>query len=126
MKAREALQYFLLNMNLLASAKTPAKKNSPMLPTTTVLTPYYYTPAEDMTDVLVEFTFAQGVVVSGLEDWNQPGNSTNRSKVMNFSACEIVSWTVGMTGNCGGNLWTDFKVNGQSKKGGLLNIEMAC
>lgn len=85
---------------------------------------FTYIPAEDMVDALVVFTFAQGVVVSGLEDFGSSG--VTMQDILNFDACQTYSWTVEMTGDCGRNLWTDFKVNGESKKGGLPNIVMDC
>lgn len=91
---------------------------------------FTYTPAEDLTDQLVVFTFAQGTVVTGLdESWST--NGATRQKMMSFTACEPVSWTVTLTPDCSGhsnnsNVWTDFKVNDASKKGTLSNIVIQC
>lgn len=81
---------------------------------------FTYVPAEDMDAALVVFTFAQGVAVSGYEwDWN--GASSSRTESMNLTACEEYTWTVKLEADCAGksgqsNVWTDFKVNGNSKK----------
>lgn len=91
---------------------------------------FTYTPAEDLTDQLVVFTFAQGTVVTGLdESWLT--NGSTRQKIMSFTECESVSWTVTLTPDCNGhsgqsNVWTDFKVGDVSRKGGLANIVLDC
>ena len=91
---------------------------------------FTYTPGEDMMDQLVVFTFAQGTVVTGLDDsWST--NGATRQKTMSFTECEPVSWTVTLTPDCHGhsgqsNVWTDFKVNDISKKGDLSNIVITC
>lgn len=80
---------------------------------------FFYTPAEDMDDALVVFTFAQSVEVSGLEGWD--GNGQPERKIMDLEKCVEYSWTVTLEKNCSGNspnsnVWTDFKVNGDSKR----------
>lgn len=91
---------------------------------------FTYTPAEDMTNQLVVFTFAQGTVVTGLdESWAT--NGATRQKTTSFTKWEPVSWTVILTPDCSGHsgkssVWTDFKVNGVSKKGGLAIITQDC
>lgn len=91
---------------------------------------FTYTPAKDMIDSLVVFTFAQGTVVTGLDEtWST--NGSTRQKTMSFTECEPVSWTVTLTPECSGhsnqsNVWTDFKVNDVSKKGSLENIVIEC
>lgn len=91
---------------------------------------FTYTPAEDMADQLVVFTFAQGTVVTGLDEtWST--NGSTRQKTMSFTKCEPVSWTVTLQPDCAGhsgksNVWTDFKVGEDSKKGDLANIVIAC
>jgi hypothetical protein len=97
---------------------------------------FTYTPAEDMTDVPVIFTFAQGTTVSGLTpEFSQNGNghAQTYSATLSFTKCEPVSWTVTLAPNCSGssnnsNVWTDFKVNDDSKKdiNGLANIVIPC
>lgn len=94
---------------------------------------FTYTPAEDLTDQLVVFTFAQGSYVSGLPvEFEQNGNNGQTySATLSFKECEPVSWTVNLTPNCSGNsghsnVWTDFKVNDVSKKGELDNIVLVC
>lgn len=92
---------------------------------------FTYIPAEDMSDAEVVFTFAQGVSVSGLEDWGQ--NGVTKQNSMTFEACEEYVWTVGLETNCKGvgqpnaNLWTDFKINYESKKNEATpNIVQSC
>lgn len=92
---------------------------------------FTYTPSEDLNDQLVVFTFAQGTVVTGLdESWST--NGATRQKTMSFTKCEPVSWTVTLTPDCSGhsgksNVWTDFKVNDVTKKhAGTPNIEIDC
>jgi hypothetical protein len=97
---------------------------------------FTYIPADDMTNVLVEFTFAQGVAVSGLEGFTRNGNqldpkSSVWSATLSFDACTEYTYTVDLTQNCSGNsgnsnVWTDFKVDGASKKGILDNITESC
>jgi hypothetical protein len=84
---------------------------------------FKYTPSEDMTDVLVEFTFAQGVAVTGLDGFTQNGggNSSVWSDTRSFVACTEYTFTVDLSADCSGNsgnssVWTDFKVAGLSKK----------
>jgi hypothetical protein len=90
---------------------------------------FTYTPAEDMTDALLVFTFAQGVAVTGLDGWSTEG--ATRQKIMDLVACNTYTWTVTLTPDCSGNsnnsnVWTDFKVNNISKKGSLTNISIPC
>lgn len=81
---------------------------------------FSYTTEEDVEDAEVVFTFAQGTVVSGY-DWDWNGNSSTRTETMNLTACQTYTWTLELKGDCSGNspssnLWTDFKVNDNSKK----------
>lgn len=74
---------------------------------------FTYIPAENMTNVNVVFTFAQGVNVIGLDGWNE--NGVTRQMGMDLVACKTYSWTVELTPKCSGNspnsnVWTDFKV----------------
>ncbi|CAN5388440.1 hypothetical protein BH23BAC2_BH23BAC2_21850 [soil metagenome] len=92
---------------------------------------FTYVPAEDMDNAEVVFTFAQSVVVSGLQGWTSNG-VTMQSRI-DLDACEVYTWTVGLNTDCNGrgqkeaNLWTDFKVNDDSKKHeGTPNIEKSC
>lgn len=94
---------------------------------------FTYVPAEDMEDVNVEFTFAQGVTAQGLEGFTRNGkeNSSVWSATRSFEACKSYTYTVTLTPDCSGNsnssnVWTDFKVGGESKKGELANIVIAC
>lgn len=94
---------------------------------------FTYTPAEDMTDQLVVFTFAQGSYVSGLPvEFEKNGNNGQTySATLRFKECEPVSWTVTFTPNSSGNsghsnVWTDFEVNDVSKKGDLENNVLVC
>jgi len=90
---------------------------------------FTYKPSENMTNVLVEFTFAQGVAVTGSGDFigfTRNGNqedpkSSVWSKTMSFEACKTYTFTVDLTPDCSGssgnsNVWTDFKVASASKK----------
>ncbi len=91
---------------------------------------FTYVPEEDMEDAEVVFTFAQGVTVSGLDNWTS--NGVTKQTSMDFEACEVYIWTVGLDASCKGvgqpnaNLWTDFKVDEDSKKGELDNITQSC
>ncbi len=106
---------------------------------------FTYIPEEDMDDATVVFTFAQSVVVTGLEDWTS--NGVTKQKVMDLVACQEYSWTVTLGADCNGkgqssaNAWTDFKVDNKweydeeleedvpvmdSKKGDLVNINVYC
>lgn len=75
---------------------------------------FSYTPSESVENANVIFTFAQGVDVSGLNNWTE--NGVTRQMIMNLVACTTYTWTVTLTPNCSGhsqnsNVWTDFKVN---------------
>lgn len=91
---------------------------------------FFYTPDEDMEDALVEFTFAQSVEVSGLEDWK--GNGQTEQTIMDLDKCVEYTWTVTLDKNCSGNspnsnVWTDFKVNDVSKKNeNTPNLTQSC
>lgn len=94
---------------------------------------FTYIPAEDMEDALVEFTFAQGVAVAGLNGFTQNGNGNASvwSTTSSFEACKTYTYEVTLTPDCSGNsgnsnVWTDFKVNNATKKGNLDNITMSC
>lgn len=102
---------------------------------------FTYKPSQDMTNVLVEFTFAQGVAVTGSGDFTgftRNGGGTNGtqssvwSKTMSFEACKTYTFTVDLSPDCNGNsgnsnVWTDFKVAGLSKKNtGTPNITESC
>jgi hypothetical protein len=83
----------------------------------------------DLTDAEVVFTFAQGTYIVGLDGFDE--NGATMQKTMDFTACELVEWTVFLSPNCSGNspnsnVWTDFKINGGSKKGELENIVLPC
>lgn len=89
---------------------------------------FTYIPEESFSADLV-FTFAQGVAVTGLEDWSTNGQT--RQITMALTACTEYSWTVTLTPDCSGsspssNVFTDFKVNEVSKKGNLNNIIVPC
>jgi hypothetical protein len=82
---------------------------------------FYYTPSEDLVNATIVFTFAQAdrVSVYGLSDFSEYGQTLQ--KTMDFVKCQSVSWNVTLTpkfniGSGNPNLWTDFKVNGSSKK----------
>lgn len=91
---------------------------------------FFYTPAEDMDEALVVFTFAQSVEVSGLEGWDRNGQPER--KIMDLEKCVEYSWTVTLEKKCSGNspnsnVWTDFKVNGDSKKNDKTpNLTQSC
>lgn len=85
---------------------------------------FSYTPKEAVEDAALVFTFAQSAYQSGLpraEGWAQPGAGQTMQTVMDLQACHTYTWTVALRANCSGNarqsnVWTDFKVNGVSKK----------
>ena len=91
---------------------------------------FTYIPAEDMPQAALVFTFAQGVAVTGLDDWSTHG--VTRQKTMDLVACNTYTWTVTLNPDCSGkgnsksNVWTDFNVGVDSKKGSLENIEILC
>lgn len=95
---------------------------------------FNYVPAEDMNGVNVVFTFAQGSYVSGLDEaFSQNGNNGQTYETtMNLKKCDVLSYTVSLSAKCSGNskssnVWTDFKVNDDSKKhDGTPNIEKSC
>ena len=81
---------------------------------------FTYTPAEDMTNVLVVFTFAQATAVSGFDGtWTFAGQTVQ--KYMDFTTCQEYIWNITLEKDCNAgapnnNVWTDFKVDGVSKK----------
>ncbi|SDL05524.1 hypothetical protein SAMN04488034_102127 [Salinimicrobium catena] len=91
---------------------------------------FIYTPAEDMEDAHLTFTFAQSVSVEGFsENWTWHGQ-TMQSNV-ELEACVPLTWKLTLQKKCDGstpnnNVWTDFKVNDVSKKGDLSNIVQSC
>ena len=93
---------------------------------------FFYTPAEDMANASLVFTFAQSVVASGYDwpDWN--GSSSTRTETMDLDACTTYEWEVELAKDCSGNsgnsnVWTDFKVDGVSKKNSETpNITQSC
>jgi len=93
---------------------------------------FTYIPAEDMDDALIVFTFAQSVVALGYDwpDWN--GSSSTRTETMDLDACTTYEWEVELAKDCSGNsgnsnVWTDFKVNDDSKKNDATpNITQSC
>ncbi len=91
---------------------------------------FTYIPEEDIEDAKLVFTFAQGVAVEGLDGWDS--NGVTNQTIMDLEACEEYSFTVILDTDCNGvgqpnaNLWTDFTVNGDSKKDELSNIVQAC
>ncbi len=77
---------------------------------------FTYTPAESISGANLVFTFAQGVSVSGLDDWSWNGKSSTRHMVMNLVACTTYEWTVTLSPDCSGNsgnsnVWTDFNAS---------------
>lgn len=95
---------------------------------------FTYVPSEDMDNAEVTFTFPQGHVnVSpDLYAQNGEGNDTTFSTVLDLDACEAYNWTFELSVDCRGkgqkqaNLWTDFTVDGESKKGELEIITQSC
>lgn len=94
---------------------------------------FTYIPGEDMTSAELVFTFAQASAVGLDNSWthNGNGNSQTWKTRMDLTACTEYSWTVFLDANCSGNsghsnLWTDFTVNEDSKKGDLTNIVKTC
>jgi len=88
---------------------------------------FHYTPAEDMIDVPVVFTFPQVEFITFLSGYEYDsfirpgnGNAQNMQAVLSFEACSEYSWTVQLVdctaSNATANGWTDFKVDGISKK----------
>ena len=94
---------------------------------------FTYTPEEDMTDVTLSFTFPQANAEFTVEGWEHNGkeNSQTWKRMMDLNACTSYEWTVNLTRICMGstsnnNIWTDFTVDGVSKKGNLANITQSC
>ncbi|MEP6262931.1 MAG: hypothetical protein ABJ092_15250 [Gillisia sp.] len=80
---------------------------------------FTYVPAEDMDDANLVFTLAQSDSDTGLEGWEDKG--ATKQKTMDLAACQVYTWTVTLTPDCNASqpnsqAWTDFKVNGVSKK----------
>jgi hypothetical protein len=78
-------------------------------------------PAEDMDDAELVFTFAQGVMVYGLDTdvWADKGVTWQAE--IDLLECVTYEWIVTLTANCSGNspqsnVWTDFTVNTVSMK----------
>lgn len=92
---------------------------------------FTYTPIIDMTGAKVVFTFAQSAEVE-LDGFIK--NGTTMQANIDFTACEPVSWTVKFIelrctgkGQTNVNAWTDFKINGKSKKNSNTpNIVLPC
>lgn len=85
---------------------------------------FTYIPASDIDNAELVFTFAQNSVKSAQDGWEDKGQTYQ--KTMNLDACQEYNWT--FTLDCKDlnnvqNLWTDFKVNDVSKKGGNVNIK---
>lgn len=93
---------------------------------------FTYIPAESMDDAVLVFTIPQSYYVSGLEGWTRNGQTLQNT--MDLEACESYTWTIQFTpdcdntnGNSNRNVWTDFKVNNESKKNdNTPNIVMQC
>ncbi|MFC5191472.1 Ig-like domain-containing protein [Algoriphagus aquatilis] len=85
---------------------------------------FTYIPAEDVTGANLAFTFPQSALDTPLQGWTYSGQTMQRT--MDLKACETYTWKVTLTCkplNNPQNKWTDFKVNGVSKKGSLNNID---
>jgi len=98
---------------------------------------FTYIPSESVPNANIIFTFAQGVNVSGLNNWTE--NGVTRQMKMDLVACTTYTWTITLTPNCSGhsknsNVWTDFKVenndgnfeNDSKKNNETPNIVIAC
>lgn len=91
---------------------------------------FTFVPKANIENARLVFTFAQGVVVDGLGDWSINGSTWQ--KTLDLKAMATYSWTVFLNADCRGtgqpnaNLWTNFTVNGESKKCGLKNIVKSC
>lgn len=90
---------------------------------------FSYTSSKDIEDAELVFTLAQSETDTGLEAWEDKGET--KQKTMDLEACKEYTWTVTLTANCKGkadenNAWTDFTVNTVSKKGELDNITQSC
>lgn len=85
---------------------------------------FTYIPAEDVTGANLAFTFPQSALDTPLQGWTYSGQTMQRT--MDLKACETYTWKVTLTCkplNNPQNKWTDFTVNGVSKKGSLNNID---
>lgn len=99
---------------------------------------FTYKPAVDMEDVNVVFTFPQVEFITFLsgyeyESFERPGQgyAQNMQATLSFEACEAYTWTVQLldctAANPVANGWTDFKVDGDSKKNDLTpNFTYSC
>jgi hypothetical protein len=84
-----------------------------------------------LTDAVLTFTcpgiVGYDAVVCAIEDLETP---TNLTWTGDIGACTPITFLLTFYPNCTGkgslNLWTDFKVNGVSKKGALSNINYKC
>ncbi|EKB47304.1 Ig-like domain-containing protein [Cecembia lonarensis] len=92
---------------------------------------FTFTPTEDITGANLVFTFAQSAVVS-MEGFSAVGATMQAT--MDLEACETYTFTANIeelrctgTGQSTVNVWTDFKVNDESKKNeDTPNIVWAC
>ena len=86
---------------------------------------FTYIPAEDINGANLVFTFPQSALDGDpLEGWTYNGQTMQTT--MDLEACETYTWTVSLSCkdlNNPQNKWTDFNVNGVSKKVGLENIK---
>jgi len=91
---------------------------------------FTFVPKANLDNARLVFTFTEGLVVDGLGDWSI--NGVTRQKTLDLKAMAIYSWTVFLNADCKGtgqsdaNLWTDFTVNGESRKCDLKNIVKSC
>jgi hypothetical protein len=80
---------------------------------------FTYTPEDDFPGANLAFTFPQSALNGDpLQGWSYNGQTMQRT--MDLKACETYTWIVTLTCkplNNPQNKWTDFTVNGESKKG---------
>jgi hypothetical protein len=84
-------------------------------------------PKTNLENANLEFTFAQGMLVNGdLNSWENRGET--KQKLMDLEAFAIYEWTVELEPESpnlvhyNSKIWTDFTVNGESKKIEIQNI----
>ncbi|MCR8669482.1 hypothetical protein NO995_17490 [Aestuariibaculum sp. M13] len=99
---------------------------------------FTYMSPEDVTDAEIKFTcphITDFAALDGKEYTVNPGNGNGSPTVLtwtgNLEGCTPISFTILFEADCEqnrkfANLFTDFKVNGDSKKGDTENIKFIC
>jgi len=100
---------------------------------------FKYIPSEDISGAEIKFTcphISDFSALDGKEYTVNPGNGNGSPTVLtwvgNLTACQEITFNLLFVADCDqtnsgfANVFTDFKVNGESKKGDLENIRVSC